>query len=89
MNYVDIETYNTFLHKKEKQDEKVIIYCRVSSPTNKSNLETQKERLINYLLVDAPKPPRLTPLDLLNLGALTSPLAPLPSTPTKNHFNKI
>mgnify|MGYP001045474802 CR=1 FL=1 len=32
----------------EKKDEKVVIYCRVSSSENKNNLETQKERLINY-----------------------------------------
>lgn len=48
MNYIDVETYNRFLGIKEKKEEKVIIYCRVSSTVNKSNLETQKERLISY-----------------------------------------
>jgi len=31
-----------------EQDEYVIIYCRVSSSQNKSNLDTQSERLISY-----------------------------------------
>jgi putative resolvase len=48
MNYVDQETYNKFLHQKTKQEQKVIIYCRVSSTVNKSNLETQKQRLTDY-----------------------------------------
>lgn len=48
MNYVDEETYNKFLHIKNKKEEKVVIYCRVSSTVNKSNLEAQKERLVNY-----------------------------------------
>lgn len=48
MNYVDEETYNKFLNIKDKKEEKVVIYCRVSSTINKSNLETQKERLISY-----------------------------------------
>lgn len=30
------------------KDEKIIIYCRVSSTVNKTNLITQRERLINY-----------------------------------------
>lgn len=48
MNYVDEETYNKFLNIKNEKEEKVVIYCRVSSTVNKSNLETQKERLVNY-----------------------------------------
>ena len=32
----------------EKKTEKVVIYCRVSSTENKSNLDTQKNRLISY-----------------------------------------
>jgi len=48
MNFVTQETYNEFLGIKEKKEEKVVIYCRVSSTVNKKNLETQKERLINY-----------------------------------------
>lgn len=49
LNFVDIETYNKFLNIEPLTDEqKVVIYCRVSSTVNKTNLETQKERLINY-----------------------------------------
>lgn len=47
-NYVSIETYNKLMGISEKKEEKVVIYCRVSSTDDKSNLETQKERLINY-----------------------------------------
>lgn len=31
-----------------KENEKIVIYCRVSSTVNKNNLKTQKERLLNY-----------------------------------------
>ncbi len=47
-NYVSIDEYNRLLGIKEKKEESVIIYCRVSSSENKANLETQKERMINY-----------------------------------------
>lgn len=47
-NYVSVETYNRLLGIKQHKEEYVVIYCRVSSSENKSNLETQKERLINY-----------------------------------------
>lgn len=47
-NYVSINEYNRLLGIKEKKEESVIIYCRVSSSENKANLETQKERMINY-----------------------------------------
>jgi putative resolvase len=47
-NFVSVETYNRLLGIKEHKEEHVVIYCRVSSSENKSNLETQKERLINY-----------------------------------------
>lgn len=47
-NYITKETYNDFLNIKEDIEEKVVIYCRVSSTNNKDNLKTQKERLINY-----------------------------------------
>lgn len=47
-NFVSIETYNNLMGIKSSKVEKVIIYCRVSSSENKSNLETQKERLISY-----------------------------------------
>jgi len=49
LNYVTRETYNRLMNiKEEKKEEKVIIYCRVSTPTRKNNLETQKNRLISF-----------------------------------------
>jgi putative resolvase len=48
LNFVDVCTYNKFMGIQEKKLENAVIYCRVSSTVNKSNLETQKERLINY-----------------------------------------
>ena len=47
-NFVTLKTYNTLLGIKEKKEEGVVIYCRVSSTVNKINLQTQKERLVNY-----------------------------------------
>ncbi len=47
MNYIDDEEYLKLLGKK-LEEKKVVIYARVSSTENKSNLETQKERLISY-----------------------------------------
>jgi len=48
-NFVSEETYNKLLKcPKSCNIEKNVIYCRVSSTENKSNLETQKQRLINY-----------------------------------------
>lgn len=47
-NFVSQETYNSLLNIKEHKDEHVIIYCRVSSSENKSNLQSQKDRLISY-----------------------------------------
>lgn len=48
MNYIDQETYNKFLGIKETKEESVIIYARVSSTVNKTNLETQSTRLQQY-----------------------------------------
>ncbi len=49
LNYVTRETYNRLMNViEEKKEERIIIYCRVSTPTSKNNLETQKERLVNY-----------------------------------------
>jgi predicted site-specific integrase-resolvase len=48
LNFVDLRTYHDLMGIKENNEEKVIIYCRVSSSVNKLNLETQKTRLINY-----------------------------------------
>lgn len=47
-NFVSQETYNRLMNVKENNDEKVIIYCRVSSSENKTNLQTQKDRVISY-----------------------------------------
>jgi len=47
-NFVTREVYNKFLGIKEKKEEKVVIYCRVSSTVNKKNLQTQRDRLVNY-----------------------------------------
>jgi predicted site-specific integrase-resolvase len=47
-NFVSLETYNSLLGIKQTKEEKVVIYCRVSSSENKSNLDTQKERLVSY-----------------------------------------
>ena len=49
LNYVTRETYNRLMNiREEKKEEEVIIYCRVSTPTRKNNLETQKNRLISF-----------------------------------------
>jgi predicted site-specific integrase-resolvase len=48
MNYIDVDTYNKFLGIKQVKEERVVIYCRVSSTANKSNLESQAQRLIDY-----------------------------------------
>ena len=47
-NYVSVDTYNRLMNISNKKEENVVIYCRVSSTENKSNLETQKNRLISY-----------------------------------------
>ena len=47
-NYVSSDTYNEFLGIKEIKEQKVVVYCRVSSSENKPNLDTQKQRLISY-----------------------------------------
>lgn len=50
LNYVDVETYNKFMGIQDKKEEKVVIYCRVSSTANKTNLESQKERMTSYCI---------------------------------------
>jgi putative resolvase len=47
-NFVSQETYNRFMGIEEKKTENVVIYCRVNSSENKGNLETQKNRMIDY-----------------------------------------
>ena len=47
LNFISDEERNRLLNiQPVPQQEKVVIYCRVSSTVNKTNLETQKERLI-------------------------------------------
>jgi predicted site-specific integrase-resolvase len=48
LNCVTKEVYNNLLGIENKDKERVVIYCRVSSTENKTNLETQKQRLISY-----------------------------------------
>jgi len=51
LNFVTEEDKNKLLNIKPIKEiikERIIIYCRVSSTTNKKNLETQKERLVSY-----------------------------------------
>lgn len=48
MNYIDDATYNELLHIEPSLKDTTVIYARVSSTENKTNLETQKERLISY-----------------------------------------
>lgn len=43
-----LETYNKFMGIKEKSEESVVIYCRVSSTENKTNLESQRKRLEEF-----------------------------------------
>jgi len=48
LNFVETDELNRLLGVKESKEDETVIYCRVSSPTNKSNLEAQKERLLHY-----------------------------------------
>lgn len=47
-NFVTLQTYNKYLGIKQKKQQKVVIYCRVSSSVNKDNLQTQKQRVLSY-----------------------------------------
>lgn len=47
-NYITTEDYYKLLKLPNIENNKVIIYCRVSSSQNKDNLIAQKERLIKY-----------------------------------------
>lgn len=48
MNFIDADTMASLLGEKITKETRVAIYCRVSSTINKSNLETQKQRMISY-----------------------------------------
>lgn len=50
MNYITQEDYFNLMGIKEKKEERVVIYVRVSSTVNKENLKTQKERLVGYCI---------------------------------------
>lgn len=48
MNYVSVDDYNKLLGIQSTKTQKVVVYARVSSSENKSNLESQKNRLVAY-----------------------------------------
>ena len=48
LNFISEDTLNNLINYNTDKDEKVVIYCRVSSTSNKCNLVKQKERLIDY-----------------------------------------
>lgn len=48
LNFVTVDDYNRLLGIKQVTEQKVVIYCRVSSSENKANLESQRDRLISY-----------------------------------------
>lgn len=50
LNVLTIDDLNKLKGIEEKKEEKIIIYARVSSPTNKTNLESQVERLKVYCI---------------------------------------
>lgn len=49
-NFVTYEDYCYLLGIREKKDESVVIYTRVSNSVNKSNLDSQAERIKNYCI---------------------------------------
>ena len=48
MNYISDEDFRALIGEVEQKTQRVAIYARVSSTVNKTNLETQKQRLISY-----------------------------------------
>jgi putative resolvase len=49
INFISDDDRNKLLNiTPPNPEERIVIYCRVSSTVNKSNLETQKKRLITY-----------------------------------------
>ena len=50
-NFVTYDEYCRLLGIREKKEESIVIYTRVSSSVNKSNLDSQAERLKNYCIV--------------------------------------
>jgi putative resolvase len=50
INFIDKDTYNDLLGIKNSTKNRVAIYCRVSSPANKGNLDLQVERVKAYCI---------------------------------------
>lgn len=50
LNYISYSDYCDLAHIKHQNEEKIVIYARVSSSENKSNLDSQAERLISYCM---------------------------------------
>jgi len=50
-NFVTYEDYCQLIGIIEKKEERVVIYSRVSNSVNKTNLDSQAERLKNYCIV--------------------------------------
>lgn len=48
LNYISYNDYCQLANIQYKNEEKIVIYARVSSSENKSNLDSQTERLISY-----------------------------------------
>lgn len=48
--YYSEEQYNTFIHSNPRKDRMVIGYCRVSTPAQKDDLETQIQNVKTYML---------------------------------------
>jgi predicted site-specific integrase-resolvase len=50
LNFIDLDTYHKLLGVKNEKTERIIIYCRVSSSVNKTNLDTQASRVKQYCM---------------------------------------
>ena len=48
MNYISDEDVRKLTREIESKQQSIAIYARVSSTENKTNLETQKQRLLSY-----------------------------------------
>ena len=45
LNFIDLDTFNKLKGIKENKNDIIVIYARVSSSENKSNLESQKKSI--------------------------------------------
>ena len=50
LNGITQETFDDLLGVKSSKDNKVVIYCRISSPVNKENLTSQVDRVKSYCM---------------------------------------